>query len=183
MHIPFGHKVSRPPSNRPFGFMNIILLVPSFEVQSVALVQHSEGMGIVTWVKQSKTFNIFSSMLPSCAKKNFRSQEIKYIIDRPWLIVGSLGNFQVWSISHTIKSQRETYMSTFLLFCFTLTSTEVSTAISVYTTKPYPWGILFYTVFTQTIFHEHSNKRITLLAVNALTGETSLLVGKVLITG
>ena len=82
MHIPFGHKVSRPPSNRPFGFMNIILLVPSFEVQSVALVQHSEGMAIVTWGKQSTTVNIFSSMLPSCAKKkDLRSQEIKYIID------------------------------------------------------------------------------------------------------
>ena len=92
-------------------------------------------------------------------KKDFRSQEIK---DRPWLLVSSLGNFEVWSISHTIKSQRETNISTFLLLCFTITSTEVSTAIFIYTTKPHPWGILFYTVYSlKPFFHEHSNKRIT----------------------
>ena len=45
-HILFGHKVSRPPSNRPFGFMNIILLVPSFEVQCVTVMRGTEGVAI-----------------------------------------------------------------------------------------------------------------------------------------
>ena len=46
-HILFGYKVSRPPSNRPFGFMNIILLVPSFEVQSVMVMRGTKGMTIL----------------------------------------------------------------------------------------------------------------------------------------
>ena len=50
-HILFGHKVSRPPSNRPFGFMNIILLVPSFEVQSVTVMRGTEGVTIIIWKK------------------------------------------------------------------------------------------------------------------------------------
>ena len=46
-HILFCHKVSRPPSNTPFCVMNIILLVPSFEVQSVTVMRCTEGVTIL----------------------------------------------------------------------------------------------------------------------------------------
>ena len=50
-HILFGHKVSRPPSNRSFCCVNIILLVPSFEVQSVTVMRGTEGVTIIIWKK------------------------------------------------------------------------------------------------------------------------------------
>ena len=50
-HILFCHKVSRPPSNTPFCVMNIILLIPSFEVQSVTVMRGTKGVTIIIWKK------------------------------------------------------------------------------------------------------------------------------------
>ena len=60
-HILFGHKVSMPPSNRPFCFVNIILLVPSFEVQSEVVMRGTKGMTILIYEEEKvKRIKLFS---------------------------------------------------------------------------------------------------------------------------
>ena len=46
-HVFFGDQVSRPPSNRSFGFVHIITLTHFFEVQGVLVMRCTKGMTLL----------------------------------------------------------------------------------------------------------------------------------------